>query len=108
MSRQRRVRQRARRDNNHDDIVRVFEDMRASWLDLSNMAGALDGIVGVNGIDQRIEIKNPNALRGRKAALELTPAEVEEFQRWKGRKPVVVTSVDEAIQLINQLRRTNT
>lgn len=103
--RQRRVRQLARRDANHDVIVGVFEDMGASWLDLSNVAGALDGVIGTNGIDQRVEIKNPDAMRGEKQATELTDAEDEEFKRWRGRKPVVVLTVDDAINLINQLRR---
>jgi hypothetical protein len=79
--------------------------MGASWLELSNVAGALDGLLGVNGVDQRIEFKNPDALRGKKQALELTPAETNEFNRWKGRRPVVVTTVEEAVELVNQLRR---
>jgi hypothetical protein len=79
--------------------------MRASWLDLSNVAGALDGVLGAGGIDQRVEIKNPDALRGTKQALELTTAEKDEFDRWQGRRPVVITTVDEAVALVNQLRR---
>jgi len=79
--------------------------MGASWLELSNVAGALDGIVGVAGIDQRVEFKNPEALRGKKQALELTPAEIDEFDRWKGRSPVVITTQEEAVNLINQLRK---
>lgn len=105
MARQRRVRQRAQIDLNHDDIVGVFESMGASWLELSNVAGALDGVVGVAGIDQRVEIKNPDAMRGKKQALELTPAEVEEFERWKGRPPVIITTIEEAVNLVNQMRR---
>ena len=79
--------------------------MSASWLDLSNVSGALDGIVGVGGIDQRVEIKNPDAARGKAQALQLTDEEQKEFDRWKGRRPVVVTTVDEAIELVNRLRR---
>jgi len=105
MARQRHTRRRAKRDDNHDDLVGVFEAMGASWLELSNVAGALDGIVGVAGIDQRVEFKNPEALRGKKQALELTPAEIDEFDRWKGRSPVVITTQEEAVNLINQLRK---
>ena len=79
--------------------------MGASWLDLSNVAGALDGLVGVAGIDQRVEIKNAEAARGKAQALRLTPDEEEEFDRWKGRKPVIVITTDDAIHLINRLRR---
>lgn len=99
-----RVRQRARRDANHNEIVRVFESLGASWFDTSAMAGALDGIIGVSGIDQRVEIKNPNALRGKKQALRLTDDEQDTFDEWRGRKPVVVESVDDAINLVNKIR----
>lgn len=79
--------------------------MGGTWLELSNVAGALDGLLGVSGIDQRVEFKNPLALRGKKQALELTPAEKDEFDRWKGRKPVVVTTTEEAVELVNHLRK---
>jgi hypothetical protein len=105
MAKQRWVRQRARTDGNHNDIVGVFKALGGSWLELSNVAGALDGVVGVAGIDQRVEIKNPLALRGKKAALQLTPAEEKEIDEWQGRKPVIVTTIDEAVELVNQLRR---
>jgi len=96
------VRQRAKRDANHNDIVRIFEDLRAGWLELSQVPGALDGVVGVAGIDQRVEIKD-----GDKPASErkLTPAEVDVFQTWRGRPPVVVESVEDAIALVNRLRK---
>ena len=105
MARQRYTRKRTSVDGNHDDLVGVFEAMGASWLELSNVAGALDGIVGICGIDQRVEFKNPEALRGKKQALELTPAEKDEFDRWQGRPPVVVTTQAEAVELINLLRK---
>lgn len=99
------MRQRARRDNNHAEIVRAVEGLGASWFDTSSIGGGLDGILGVAGIDQRIEIKNPNALRGKVQALSLTTAEEKVFNEWQGRKPVVVESVDDVIKLINKLRR---
>ena len=79
--------------------------MGASWLDLSNVSGALDGLVGVGGIDCRVEIKNPDATRGKSQALKLTQDESDEIERWKGRTPAIVTTVDEAIELVNRLRR---
>jgi hypothetical protein len=105
MARPRNVRKRARRDANHNDIVRVFEDLGCSWFDTSAISGGLDGLLGVSGIDQRVEIKNPNALRGKKQALRLTGDEKDEFERWKGRPPVVITTQEEAIDLVNKLRR---
>lgn len=96
------VRQRARRDANHSEIVRVFESLGATVFDVSGVAGALDLVIGVSGIDQRVEIKDGAKTLSEK---KLTKAEVEVFQEWRGRKPVVVESVEDAINLINQLRR---
>jgi hypothetical protein len=92
-------------DGNHDDLVGIFETLGGTWLELSNVAGALDGLLGVANIDQRVEFKNPDALRGKKQALSLTPAEQDEFDRWRGRPPVVVTTKEEAIELIHKLRK---
>jgi hypothetical protein len=97
-----RVRQRARRDRNHNEICRAFESVGATVLDVSSVGGALDLIVGAGGIDQRVEVKDGEKTLSKK---KLTPPEVEVFQLWRGRKPVVVESVDDAINLINQLRR---
>lgn len=105
MARPRNIRKRARRDNNHGAIVKVFEAAGASWLDTSNIGGALDGVLGVAGIDQRVEIKNPDAERGKTTALKLTTEEDKVFSEWRGRKPVVVTSEADAIDLVNKLRR---
>lgn len=96
------VRQRARRDVNHNLIVRIFESLGAGWLETSAVAGALDGIVGCCGIDQRVEIKD-----GDKPASErtLTTPESEVFDTWPGRRPVVVETAEDAIELIYTLRR---
>lgn len=79
--------------------------MGASWVDTHTIPGELDGIIGVAGIDQRVEIKNPNALRGKKQALRLTDEEQDTFDNWRGRKPVVVETTDDVIELINRMRR---
>lgn len=105
MARQRYTRRRTSVDGNHDELVRVFESLGGTWLELSNVAGALDGLLGVAGIDQRVEFKNLNAMRGKKQAGALTPAEKDEFDRWKGRRPVVVTTTTEAVNLVNQMRK---
>ena len=105
MAKPRSIRRRARRDGNHAEIVRIFESLGASWLDTSNIGGALDGVLGVSGIDQRVEIKNPNATRGRTTALKITTEEVETFNEWQGRKPVIIEDIDGAVALVNKMRR---
>ena len=98
------VRQRARRDRNHSEIVRAIERAGASWFDTSNIGGGLDGIIGVAGIDQRIEIKDGELPPSEK---KLTEAEVDAFSTWRGRKPVIIENVDDVVKLINQIRREN-
>ncbi len=102
MARAPKVRQRANRDANHNEIVRTFESLGASWLELSGVAGQLDGAIGVAGIDQRVEIKDGSKPPSRR---KLTDDESKVFREWNGRTPVVVETIDDAINLVNQLRR---
>lgn len=101
-SRQLRTRRKAKKDTNHNDIVGMFIGCGCSWLELSNVGGALDGVLGVAGIDQRVEIKNPEVDSTHQ---KLTPAEEKIFDEWKGRKPVIVMTPDDAITLVHQLRK---
>ena len=98
----RKVRQRAKRDANHNDLVKVFEALGASWFDTSQLPGELDGVVGVAGIDQRVEIKNGNNIPSKR---KLTSEEADTFTEWRGRRPVVVESEEDAIILVNRLRK---
>jgi len=102
MAKWQKVRANAKRDANHNEIVGVFEDMGATWLETSQLPGELDGVVGVAGIDQRVEIKDGDKSASRRA---LTIAEQDTFEEWRGRTPVVVETVQDAVNLINQLRR---
>lgn len=102
MPRVRKVRQRAKRDANHNDIVSVFEAMGATWFDTSQIPGELDGLLGVAGIDQRVEIKDGAKFLCRRA---LSTEEVETIDSWNGRKPEIVESEEDAINLVNKLRR---
>ena len=102
MARVARVRQRARRDANHNEIVAVFESLGATWLDTSGIGGALDGAIGYAGIDQRVEIKDGEKFLSRR---RLTKDEETTFQEWRGRPPVVVETVEDAISLVNRMRK---
>ena len=105
MPRRGRARNYGQKDANHDEIVAVWISLGCSVEDLSHVSGALDLLLGCAGIDQRVEIKNPNADRGKPSSLKLTKAEQDTFDNWKGRPPVVITTIDEAIELVHTLRR---
>lgn len=63
--------------------------------------GALDLIVGVNGIDQRVEVKDGLKVP---SARKLTQMELEEITGWRGRKPVIIESIDDVLALVAVLK----
>lgn len=88
-------------DRNQPELVAVMLKLGCSWRSTHEIPGALDGIIGIAGIDQRIEIKD-----GLKppSARKLTTAEKKEIDGWKGRKPVVIETVDQLIALVNWMK----
>ena len=99
--RRRRVRQHARRDANHDELVGLFVALGCSVLDVSQVAGALDLVIGVAGVDQRVEIKDGAKEPSRR---RLTEAERDEIDAWRGREPVIVETTRHVITLVADLR----
>lgn len=95
------VRQRAKQDTNQKELVAVIRQAGASWFDTTRITGGLDGTIGYAGIDVRCEIKN-KALPP--SARKLTEAEDLVFQTWRGRKPVILESVDDVLGLLKQMR----
>ena len=89
-------------DANQATLVSYLRALGASFAHTHTIPGALDGIVGCAGIDQRVEIKDstkpPSAKR-------LTDLEQKTFDEWKGRPPVVIETKEDCETLINTLRR---
>lgn len=79
----------AKRDKNHNELVRAWLSLGGSWQELSQLPGALDGIAGIFGIDQRVEIKSDNG--------GYTTEEKKTVDEWKGRTPVVWRSIEDVI-----------
>lgn len=77
-----------RRDANEAELVALARELGMTWQPTSGNEGALDGIVGAYGIDQRVEIKDGSKPP---SARKLTPAEDETMQTWRGRRPVIWT-----------------
>jgi len=94
------VRHRARRDDNHKDIVATFRACHASVLDTASLGnGAPDLMIAYNGQTVAVEIKD-----GTKppSARKLTDDEIEFQRAWKGRYEIVI-SVDNVIALLRDL-----
>lgn len=87
-------------DANQPEIVKILRAMGASFQHTHQIAGALDGVVGYKGIDQRVEIKDPSQPP---SARRLTVKEEETFDDWKGRKPVIIETEEDCVKLLKEL-----
>lgn len=97
------IRRAARRDANHGAIRDAARKCGASWLDLpAHEAGTPDALVGYCGITDAWEIKDGSrSPSGRR----LRSGQVKFAAEWKGRKPVVIKSVEEAVARLVELRK---
>lgn len=84
------MRRAARRDNNEDAIVQA---LRASGWSVAFLSGAgtPDLVIGRPGALLLVEVKAKNG--------KLTPDQEQWHREWRGAKPVIVRSVDEALKL---------
>lgn len=85
-------------DANHAAIVAAFRAAGASVLDLHVVGNDCpDLLVGVCGIDQLVEVKDGAKVL---SARKLSDGQAEFQRTWRGRKPVVVETVEQAVQLV--------
>ena len=94
------MRRAARIDANQPDIVKFIRKTGGSFQHTHSIPGALDGILGYQGIDVRIEIKDPAQSP---SARKLTPAEIDTIDNWKGRKPVIIETEEDILDLYKRL-----
>ena len=94
------MRRRAKADSNQPEIVAALRKRGATVQHTHQIPGALDLIVGYRGVDVRVEIKDSSKPP---SARKLTPSELEVFDTWRGRHPEIVTSVDDAMDLLDYL-----
>lgn len=94
---------RGKRDANQTPLVAAAELMGASFLDLSQIRieGAPDGLLGVAGIDQLVEFKNPE----RRERDPRSEGQKRFHRNWRGRRVVVVENIDDLITLLKAMRR---
>lgn len=93
---------RARIDVNQPELVKYIRKLGGSFQHTHTIPGALDGIVGYAGLDQRVEIKDPEKSPSQR---KLTDDENKVFRSWKGRKPIVIETKVDCRNLLVQLRR---
>ena len=87
-------------DANQTALAAHVRSWGATFAHTHAIPGALDGIVGFGGVDQRVEIKDPNQPASKQ---KLTDMEIKTFGTWKGRPPVVIKTKDDVNTLLQRM-----
>lgn len=83
--------------------MQVFRQMGASVLDLHEVGkGCPDLLLGFGRLDVLVEVKDGEKSPSRRT---LTPEQVKFIDEWKGRPVAVISTIDEAHELIMSLAR---
>mgnify|MGYP001561855261 CR=1 FL=1 len=93
------LRRAAKRDDNEAEIVSALERCGATVERLSG-ADLPDLLVGFRGLNVLMEVKQEAGARGGTSHKELLPGQIEWHTGWKGARPVVVRTVEEALAAI--------
>ena len=95
----------SRTDGNHTEIVARYRSHGFSVFSTHDVPGELDLVVGGCGVDCRVEIKDGAKPPSKR---RLTPAERETIATWRGRKPVIIESVDDVDAHVAAIRAERT
>jgi len=91
------MRRAAKIDSNQNEIVEALRRCGASVLITSQLKNCFDILVGYNGINYIVEIKD-----GKKppSQRKLTQGEIKFRDNWRGGKYYVIESVEDALKMI--------
>lgn len=89
----------ARKDANHDDIVKFFQQCGAKVTTLHQLGrGTPDLLVGWRGVNLLVEVKDGSKPPSKR---ELTPDETRWHEEWRGQVSIV-ESREDAQRLLNE------
>jgi hypothetical protein len=88
-------------DSNHRSIVNALRAMGCTVEPIQGATGTPDLLVGVFGLTELVEVKPDVGETRRRNPRE---SQVEWAARWRGRKPVVVRTLDDCAALVSRLR----
>lgn len=94
------------RDANEKAIVEALESAGAAVQRLGE-AGVPDLLVSWGDVLHLLEVKNPKAKGGGKYNTgdgALTETQTRWWQRWRGKRPVIVQSAEEALRAIGAVK----
>lgn len=92
-----------RTDANHSEVIKAFEALHCSVLDLSSIArknkrnkGAQDLLIGVCRTNELVEVKTEDG--------EESESQIEFSKNWRGAPRHLVRNVDDVINLVQKIR----
>ena len=88
-------RQAARKDGNHQEIVKAFKKCGWSVLDIAQLKNCCDLFVARRGYVVAVEIKDPTQPPSKR---RLTDGEKKFFERWSG--PTFVVHTEDDVRLL--------
>jgi len=92
-------RRKAKVDKNQSEIVQALRKAGASVLITSQLKNCFDILVGFQGVNYIVEIKDGNLPPSQR---KLSEGELKFRDSWKGGKYYIIESVEQALQMINQ------
>lgn len=91
------MRRSARVDANQKEIVEALRRCGASVLITSQLKNCFDILVGYNGVNYMVEIKDGNKPPSQR---QLTKGERKFCDEWKGGKYYIIESIEDALKMI--------
>jgi Holliday junction resolvase len=100
------MRRAAKKDDNHNEIVRALISVGAVVVDLSGVGdGIPDILVGFRGQTLLLEIKDGNKSPSKR---KLTEAQLKFHANWNGGPLAIVDSVESALRMIGVINGSRT
>ena len=87
----------AKIDDNQNEIVKALRKAGASVLITSQLKNCFDLLVGYKGVNHIVEIKDGSKPASRR---KLSEGEIKFMENWRGGKYHVVTSIEEALKIL--------
>lgn len=88
-------------DDNQRALVNALRAFGCSVEAIQGATGTPDLIVGIFGVTELVEVKPASNLKARS---QLRGTQAEWHARWKGRKPVTIRTMDDALALVSRMR----
>ena len=88
-------------DDNQRALTNALRAFGCTVEPIQGATGTPDLLVGIFGVTELVEVKPATNVKARG---QLRDTQVEWHERWKGRKPVTIRTMDDALALVARMR----